>query len=61
MFRLQAGGLELIEIAPGVDIGDLINQLPFRVHVQEPVARMPEDIFKLTVAPFDLPKRPTGK
>ncbi|TMC43371.1 MAG: acyl CoA:acetate/3-ketoacid CoA transferase [Chloroflexi bacterium] len=61
VFRLQADGLELIEIAPGVDIGDLINQLPFRVHVQEPVARMPEDIFKLTVAPFDLPKRPTGK
>src|SRR2546421_9714523 len=61
VFRLRAARRDLVEIAPGVDIGDLINQLPFRVHVQEPVARMPEDIFKLTVAPFDLPKRPTGK
>jgi propionate CoA-transferase len=61
VFRLEARGLALIEIAPGVEIKDVLNQIPFRVRVQEPLGRMPEDIFKPTVAPFELPKRPAGK
>jgi propionate CoA-transferase len=61
VFRLEPDGLALIEIAPGLEIKDVINQIPFRVRVQEPIARMPDDIFKPTVAPFDLPKRPAGK
>jgi propionate CoA-transferase len=61
VFRLEAQGLALIEIAPGIEIKDVLNQIPFRVRVQEPLGRMPEDIFKPTVAPFELPKRPAGK
>ena len=61
VFRLESDGLALIEAAPGLDVTDLLNQIPFPVHVQEPIARMPEDIFKPTVAPFDLPTRPAGK
>jgi propionate CoA-transferase len=61
VFRLEADGLALIEIAPGLELKELLDQIPFRVRVQEPVARMPEDIFRPTVAPFDLPQRPTGK
>ena len=61
VFRLEAQGLALIEIAPGLEIKDVLDQVPFPVRVQEPVGRMPEDIFRPTVAPFDLPKRPAGK
>src|SRR4029077_452375 len=61
VFRLEAQGLALIEIAPGIEIRDVLSQIPFSVKVQEPLGRMPEDIFKPTVAPFDLPKRPGGK
>ena len=61
VFRLEPGGLALIEIAPGLEIADVLGQIPFRVGVQEPVARMPEDIFRPTVAPFDLPPRPSAK
>ena len=61
VFRLEPEGLALIEIAPGLEIADVLGQIPFRVGVQEPVARMPEDIFRPTVAPFELPPRPSAK
>ena len=61
VFRLEADGLALIEIAPGLDIKDVLNGIPFRVKFQVPVARMPEDIFQTTVKPFDLPARPAGR
>jgi len=61
VFKLEPDGLALIELAPGLEIKDVLGQIPFRVRVQEPVARMPEDIFHSTVAPFDLPKLPAGK
>ncbi len=61
VFRLEPDGLAMIEIAPGLEIKDVLNEIPFRVKFQVPVARMPEDIFRPTVAPFDLPARPAGK
>ena len=61
VFRLEPEGLALIEIAPGLKIKDVLDQITFPVRVQEPLGRMPEDIFKPTVAPFDLPTRPAGK
>ena len=60
VFRLDPDGLALIEIAPGLAINDVLDQMPFPVRVQEPVTQMPEDIFQPTVAPFDLPARPAG-
>ena len=61
VFLLESDGLALIEIAPGLAINDVRGQLPFPVKVREPIARMPEDIFRPTVAPFDLPPRPAAK
>src|SRR2546425_3805127 len=61
VFRLDSGGLVLIEIAPGLEIRNVLDQIPFRVTVQEPLARMPDDIFRPAVAPFDLPPRPSAK
>ncbi len=60
VFRLEPQGLALIEIAPGLEIKNLLDQIPFPVRVHEPVARMPEDIFRSTVAAFDLPQ-PSAK
>ena len=60
VFRLEPEGLSLIEIAPGLDIKDVLGHVPFRVKVPMPVAQMPEDIFRPTVAPFDLPERLAG-
>ena len=61
VFRLDSGGLVLIELAPGLDIKNVLEQIPFPIRVQEPVARMPEDIFRPTVAPFDLPPQRQAK
>src|SRR5438309_3766598 len=61
VFRLDSGGLVLIEIAPGLEVKNVLEQIPFPVRVQEPVARMPEDIFRPTVAPFDLPPQRQAK
>jgi propionate CoA-transferase len=61
VFRLEPDGLALIEIAPGLAANDVLNQLPFPVSVHEPLGPMPEDIFRPTVAPFNLPPRPAGK
>ena len=61
VFRLEPDGLALIEIAPGQEIKSVLGQVPFPVKVHEPMAQMPEDIFRPTVAPFDLPPRPAAK
>jgi propionate CoA-transferase len=61
VFRLEPQGLALIEIAPGLEVKDVTDTIPFRVRVQEPVARTPEDIFRPSVSPFDLPKQPAGR
>jgi acyl CoA:acetate/3-ketoacid CoA transferase len=61
VFRLEPTGLALIEIASGIEINNVLEKLPFPVRVHQPVARMPEDIFQPTVAPFDLPVRPSAK
>ena len=61
VFRLEPQGLALIEIAPGVEVSSILNMIPFPVRVHEPVAHMPEDIFRPTVAAFDLPPQPSAK
>jgi propionate CoA-transferase len=61
VFRLEPDGLALIEIAPGQEIKSVLGQVPFPVKVHEPIAQMPEDIFRPTVASFDLPLRPAAK
>jgi propionate CoA-transferase len=61
VFQLESDGLALIEIAPGLEVSAVLGQVPFAVNVREPLARMPEDIFKPTVASFDLLARPAGK
>jgi propionate CoA-transferase len=59
VFRLESDGLALIEIAPGLEIKDVLAQVPFPVTVREPIAQMPEDIFRPNVAPFRLlPRAP---
>ena len=61
VFRLEPNGLSLIEIAPGIEINNVLEKIPFPVRVNEPVARMTDDIFKPAVAPFDLPPQPAVK
>ncbi|MEO6796550.1 MAG: CoA-transferase [Candidatus Dormibacter sp.] len=61
VFRLVATGLELIEIAPGIFVEHVLKQVPFPVHLREPLTRMPADIFREAIEPFELPTRPTGK
>jgi propionate CoA-transferase len=61
VFRLEPDGLALIEIAPGLEIKEALAQIPFRVKLPVPIAQMPEDIFRPTVAPFELPPRPAAK
>ena len=46
VFRLGAQGVELIEIAPGVDLHrDILNQMGFKPLVQMPLRRMNASIF----------------
>jgi len=61
VFRLAADGLELLEIAPGLALDDVLMQIPFPVTMRQPVARMPEDIFQPAVRPFELSARAAGK
>jgi len=61
VFRLEPDGLALIEVAPGLDVADVLKHMPFEVSVRQPIARMPKDVFQPTVVPFDLPTRPAGK
>jgi propionate CoA-transferase len=62
VFGLTPAGLELLEIAPEIDLeNDVLKNIPFKIGLREPVGRMPEDIFQPSVRPFKLPPRPTGK
>src|SRR5438552_10935841 len=61
VFKLSDSGLELLEIAPGLEIKNVLDRIPFPVRVDAPVARMPEDIFRPNVVPFDLPAQLAGK
>ena len=61
VLRLGEAGLELLEMAPGLELDSLLKQIPFRVQVRQRVARMPADIFRGSVASFDLPPQPAGK
>jgi propionate CoA-transferase len=47
VFRLAASGLELIEVAPGVDLqADVLDRMPFRPAVADPVRSMDPAIFR---------------
>jgi propionate CoA-transferase len=55
VFELQANGLCLLEIAPGLDpVADILDHIPFKVSVAQPIGRMPADIFEPSVKPFRL-------
>lgn len=46
VFRLADGGVELMEIAPGVDLErDILPQLGFRPQIADPLGVMPREIF----------------
>jgi propionate CoA-transferase len=61
VFGLATSGLELLEVAPGVQIPEIRALLPFEIAVRDPLGTMPADIFQPDVKPFALPSRPTGK
>lgn len=47
VFRLTAGGLKLIEIAPGVDLQkDILDQMEFMPEIDEDLCLMPAAIFR---------------
>jgi propionate CoA-transferase len=50
VFELAEGGLELIEIAPGIDLErDILANMEFRPIIREPIERMDVRIFKNTL------------
>lgn len=61
VFQLGRAGLELTEIAPGLEIADVLDRVPFKISVREPVVRMPDDIFRESVSRVTLPDRPARK
>src|SRR5438067_5699449 len=62
VFGLTPAGLELLEIAPEIDLeNDVLKNIPFKIAIREPLGRMPQDIFQAAVRPFKLPPRVTGK
>ncbi len=54
VLRLEAGGLVLEEVAPGVRPETLLAGIPFPVRLGQPLRLMPDDIFEPTVKPFAL-------
>ncbi len=47
VFELSAAGLELVEIAPGIDIEkDVLSQMDFTPAIREPVGQMPAEVFE---------------
>jgi propionate CoA-transferase len=55
VFGLTSAGLELRELAPQADLeSDVLRQIPFKISIREPLARMPEDIFQQAIRPFAL-------
>ena len=61
VFGLTSTGVELLEVAPGVEITSLLQAIPFRVSVPKSPPTMPADIFRESVSPFELPDRPAAK
>ena len=61
VFGLAPAGLELLEIAPGLDVTKLLAEVPFKISVGQPLATMPADVFEPTIQPFRLPARQAGK
>lgn len=46
VFRLSESGLELVEVAPGLDVQrDVLDRIPSRCSVTEPLPEMPAEIF----------------
>jgi len=45
VFRLVDDGLELVEIAPGLELDEVLRAMEFAPHVREPLARMPAEVF----------------
>src|SRR5438067_11294034 len=60
VFKLEQSGLRLLEIAPGLNVRDVVDRLPFSVAVPEPPGIMPADIFAPAVGPVRLTPRPAG-
>jgi propionate CoA-transferase len=57
VFRLTGNGLELVEVAPGLDAErDVLAQLPFRPLVAEKLETMPAEVFR--AARMNLRDRP---
>lgn len=54
VLRLEPDGLHLQELAPGVEPDGLLQEIPFPVVVDQPVGRMPADIFEPHLRPFAL-------
>ena len=47
VFKLTRAGLELVEIAPGVDLRrDILDQMEFRPVISENLKSMPPEIFQ---------------
>ena len=57
VFRLQADGLHLVEVAPGVEPSDVLSAMPFSVKVESPLGRFPAEIFEPQVQSFSLDTR----
>ncbi|MDN5299657.1 MAG: propionate CoA-transferase [Clostridiales bacterium] len=47
VFKLEAGGLTLIEVAPGIDVErDILSQMAFKPRISEDLKQMPAEIFE---------------
>lgn len=47
VFELTPAGLELIEVAPGIDVrSQVLDLMDFRPAIRQPLARMPESVFR---------------
>jgi propionate CoA-transferase len=47
VFQLAAGGIELVEVAPGIDLRrDVLERIGFKVRIAEPVAAMDPRLFR---------------
>jgi propionate CoA-transferase len=48
VFRLVADGIELVEVAPGIDLRrDVLDRIGFEIRVAEPVGAMDPRLFRL--------------
>lgn len=50
VFKLTKGGLELIEIAPGIDLKqDILDKMDFKPIISKDIKRMDERLFKASI------------